>query len=58
MYYAGDQFPALRDTEDNAADFAIVSVAADEADAQWRCGFYRCGTSLTAINRAIQELAK
>jgi hypothetical protein len=57
--YVGDSFPSLANgPEPRAADFAVLSVSANEADAEWRSGYYRCDADLMEINAVLQKLAR
>ncbi len=39
-------------------DFAVVGVTADEADAQWRPGYYRVEADLMELNAQLLTLAR
>jgi hypothetical protein len=56
--YVGDRFPNLSGQPGPAADFAVLSVGANEADSEWRSGFYRLDTDLMEINAVLQKLAR
>jgi hypothetical protein len=56
--YVGDKFPAIANKRDAAADFAVLSVSAAEADGDWRSGFYRFDADLMEINAILLRLAR
>lgn len=56
--YIGDQFPDLAQSPRGSRDFAVLKVTADEADAQWRCGFYRVDADLMELNARLLTLAQ
>ncbi len=56
--FVGEQFPALLNGQDKAADFAILSFRPDETTPTWRTGYYRLDSDLTKINQALLELAR
>jgi len=56
--YLGDQFPKLRDSPSKSADFAVVSISPDEADADWRPGYYRFEADLMQLNAQLLTLAR
>jgi hypothetical protein len=53
--YVGEQFPALNG---ESRDFALLLVGKEEADAHWRCGFYRLNTDLMELNAKLLKLAR
>jgi hypothetical protein len=56
--YLGDQFPKLCDNPAKSADFAVVSISAEEADAEWRPGYYRFEADLMELNAQLLTLAR
>jgi hypothetical protein len=56
--YVGERFPSIAETTGQAADFAVLSVSASEADAEWRSGFYRFDADLMELNSVLQKLAR
>ncbi len=56
--YVGQEFPNLANGSSEARDFAVLKVAAEEADAHWRCGFYRVDADLMEINAVLLKLAR
>jgi hypothetical protein len=56
--YVGDRFPNISNESAPAADFAVLSVSATEADAEWRSGFYRLDTDLMELNAVLQKLVR
>jgi hypothetical protein len=56
--YLGDEFPNLSNSPCGACDFAVLKVAAEEADANWRSGFYRVDADLMEINAVLLRLAR
>jgi hypothetical protein len=56
--YIGNQFPDLAQSPRGSRDFAVLKVTADEADAQWRCGFYRVDADLMELNARLLTLAQ
>lgn len=56
--YLGDEFPSLASNSREARDFAVLKVAAEEADAHWRSGFYRVDADLMEINAVLLRLAR
>jgi hypothetical protein len=56
--YVGDEFPAIANKRDSAADFAVLRVSAEEADGNWRSGFYRFDADLMEINAVLLRLAR
>jgi hypothetical protein len=56
--YVGDQFPRMVEEPGKAADFAVLRISTEEADADWRCGFYRFDADLTELNAVLLRLAR
>ena len=56
--YVGEQFPAIANKPGSAADFAVLRVSAEEADGNWRSGFYRFDADLMEINAILLRLAR
>jgi hypothetical protein len=55
--YLGEEFPDLTNSPQET-DFAVIKFAAEEADAKWRCGFYRVDADLMEINAVLLRLAR
>ncbi len=56
--YVGEQFPKVGGNPDKSTDFAVLSVSPDEADADWRPGYYRFDADLMALNAQLLTLAR
>jgi hypothetical protein len=56
--YLGEQFPNLAQNPRDGRDFAVLKFAAEEADGEWRCGFYRVDTDLMELNAVLLRLAR
>jgi hypothetical protein len=56
--YLGEEFPNLADHPQESRDFAVLKVAAEEADTNWRRGFYRVDADLMEINAVLLRLAR
>jgi hypothetical protein len=56
--YLGEEFPNLANSTKQERDFAILKVDAEEADAQWRPGFYRVDADLMVLNGVLLTLAR
>jgi hypothetical protein len=56
--YVGNQFPRIADKPGKSADFAVLSVSTEEADAEWRSGFYRFDADLMELNAVLLRLAR
>jgi hypothetical protein len=52
----GELFPSLADAEDKSLDFAVLSIAGEEADAEWRSGFYRFNANVMDLDAALRAL--
>jgi hypothetical protein len=56
--YLGEEFPQVGNIPGQTQDFAVVGVTADEADAQWRPGYYRVEADLMELNAKLLTLAR
>ena len=56
--YVGDQFPTLAGDPVCSHDFAVLSVAANETNPNWRPGYYRSDLDLTELNEALRHLER
>jgi hypothetical protein len=56
--YLGEEFPSLANSPRQERDFAVLKVDANEADTQWRPGFYRVDTDLMELNAVLLTLAR
>ena len=57
LVYLGEEFPNLSQVEQDARDFALLRVSAEEADSQWKCGYYRLDADLMELNARLLFLA-
>jgi hypothetical protein len=57
VVYVGEQFPAIAD-KGKEADFAVLRISAEEADGDWRSGFYRVDADLMELNSILLRLAR
>jgi hypothetical protein len=55
--YVGEEFPKVCDGSGDSADFAVIGVRPDEADKEWRAGYYRFEADLMALNAQLLTLA-
>lgn len=55
--YLGEQFPKV-DTPGQTADFAVLGITPEEADAHWRPGYYRVEADLMELNAQLLTLAR
>jgi hypothetical protein len=56
--YLGDKFPDLVDGSPQTCDFAVLKFSPEEADSQWRSGFYRLDADLMELNAVLLKLAR
>lgn len=56
--YLGDEFPNLAQSPTQTRDFAVLKVDPDEANTQWRPGFYRVEADLMELNSVLLTLAR
>jgi hypothetical protein len=56
--YVGDDFPKVVDQNGHKGDFAVLGFSADEANAEWRRGYYRIEGDLTDLNAQLLKLAR
>ena len=59
--YLGAEFPNLSNGSkgrEQQRDFAVLKVDAEEADTQWRSGFYRVDADLMELNSVLLTLAR
>jgi hypothetical protein len=56
--YLGDQFPKVCDMPGKCVDFAVLGISPDEADAEWRPGYYRFEADLMELNAQLLTLAR
>ena len=58
--YVGAEFPNLSSGrgQQQQRDFAVLKVDAEEADTQWRSGFYRVDADLMELNSVLLTLAR
>jgi hypothetical protein len=56
--YLGDEFPKLASGQQQERDFAVLKVEADEANTNWRPGFYRVDADLMELNSVLLTLSR
>jgi hypothetical protein len=57
--YLGEQFPKLGDgSGTSTADFAVIRIGPEEANKDWRPGYYRFEADLSALNAQLLTLAR
>jgi hypothetical protein len=56
--YLGQEFPSLANNAKQERDFAVLKVDAEEANTQWRPGFYRVDADLMELNSVLLTLAR
>ena len=56
--YLGTEFPKFAKDSRQERDFAVLKVDADEANTQWRSGFYRVDADLMELNSVLLTLAR
>ncbi len=56
--FVGEDFPKVCDLHGRKADFAVLGFSADEANAEWRRGYYRFEADLMELNAQILKLAR
>lgn len=56
--YLGQEFPNLANNAMEERDFAVLKVDAEEANTQWRSGFYRVDADLMELNSVLLTLAR
>ena len=56
--YLGEQFPKIADGRREARDFAVLKVSAEEADLEWRSGFYHVDRDLMELNTVLLRLSR
>ena len=56
--YLGEQFPNVAQGSNDGRDFAVLKVAKEEADSEWRFGFYRVDADLMELNAVLLRLAR
>lgn len=56
--YLGEKFPDLLNGPSQSRDFAVLRFSPEEADSQWRCGFYRLDADLMELNAVLLKLAR
>jgi hypothetical protein len=55
--YVGEQFPAVSGAADKSKDFAVLGFAPDEAQGEWRAGYYCFEADLMELNAQLLTLA-
>jgi hypothetical protein len=56
--YVGEQFPNVCEKDGKPGDFAVLRVSADEANAEWRPGYYRFEADLMELNSQLLKLTR
>jgi hypothetical protein len=56
--YLGEQFPKVCDNSGTSTDFVVIGVSPEEADKDWRAGYYRFEADLMALNAQLLTLAR
>lgn len=56
--YVGDEFPQVIDRNGHKGDFAVLGISADEANGEWRRGYYRVEVDLAELNEQLLKLAR
>jgi hypothetical protein len=56
--YVGDDFPKVYEQDGQTSDFAVLGISADEANTEWRCGYYRFPADLMELNAKLLTLAR
>lgn len=56
--YLGQEFPNFASNPRQERDFAVLKVDAEEANAQWRSGFYRVDVDLMKLNSVLLTLSR
>ena len=56
--YLGQEFPSFANNPQQVRDFAVLKVDVEEANTQWRSGFYRVDADLMQLNSVLLTLAR
>lgn len=57
--YLGEQFPKVgQGSSGPTADFAVIGISPEEANKDWRPGYYRFEADLMALNAQLLTLAR
>jgi hypothetical protein len=56
--YVGDQFPTVAGVGDKSKDFAVLGFAPNEAQGEWRAGYYCFDADLMELNAQLLTLAR
>lgn len=57
IIYLGEEFPNFSKSP-QTRDFAVLKVDAEEANSQWRSGFYRVDADLMELNSLLLTLSR
>ncbi len=57
-HYIGERFPDLSTQLGGTRDFALLRIFDEEADEEWRAGFYHFDVDIMDIDQALQGHAK
>jgi hypothetical protein len=58
LTYLGEQFPIVSDDSAKSPDFAVLGFDANEANGEWRAGYYRLEADLMELNQQLLTLAR
>jgi hypothetical protein len=56
--YVGEQFPTVAGVEDKSKDFAVLGFAPNEAQGEWRAGYYSFDADLMELNAQLLTLTR
>ena len=56
--YVGEKFPNLAEAPASSHDFAVLSIAPNETNPEWRPGYYRSDLDLAQLNEALRRLER
>lgn len=56
--YLGPEFPNFANNSREERDFAVLKVELEEANTQWRSGFYRVDADLMELNTVLLTLVR
>ena len=56
--YVGDKFPTVSGDESNSQDFAVIGFRPDEAQGEWRAGYYCFEADLMELNAQLLTLTR
>jgi hypothetical protein len=56
--FVGEDFPKVCDSNGGTSDFAVLGISAQEANGEWRRGYYRFEANLMELNTQLLMLAR